>query len=161
MKAIGRSRMRDPSGTSPAPSTSKKISVPRIRARMKMPSETSADGIEGVDRPPYLGEKLRRIDLRAERAGIHQHDLSRDRLEGGAEMVHGLDRDRPVARGVDAQRGELAEIVGLAVVGDENDVDAADPEHQGGAVVPRHAAAHRPSAHELAIGDASDLALEG
>jgi len=41
-------------------------------------------------------------------------------------MLHRLDRDGAVAGRVDAERGELAEIDGLAVIGDHYDVAAFD-----------------------------------
>ena len=46
-----------------------------------------------MDRPAHIGEQLRRVDLRAQRAGIRQDDRAGDRLEGGAEMLHRFDRD--------------------------------------------------------------------
>jgi hypothetical protein len=39
------------------------------------------------------------VDLRAQGAGVDEDDLSGDRLEGGAEMLHRLDRDGAVGVG--------------------------------------------------------------
>src|SRR5258708_72016 len=85
-----------------------------------------ADFVERPDRAAHLVEQFGRVMLGAQRAGIDQDDFARDRLEGGAEMLHRFDAHRRVAGRVDAERGELAEIDRLAVVRDDDDVDAAD-----------------------------------
>src|SRR5438034_5265565 len=103
----------------------------------------SSDVVERPDRAAHLVKEFRRVDLGAQGAGIDEDDLARDRLEGGAEMLHRLDRDGAVARRVEAQRGELPEIDRLAVIGDDDDVDAADPEHHRRPVIAFDPAAHR------------------
>src|ERR1700730_10586576 len=87
------------------------------------------DRVEGPDWAADSGEQFGSVDLRTERAGVDEHDLAGDRLEGSAEMLHRLDRDGAVAGRVDAERGELGEIDSLAVIGDDDDVDGADAEH--------------------------------
>src|ERR1700730_1250138 len=80
---------------------------------------TNLDRVEGPDRAADPGEELGGVDLRAQGAGVDEDDSAGDRLEGGAEMLHRLDRDGAVAGQVDAERGELAEIDGLPVIGDQ------------------------------------------
>src|SRR5205807_5407597 len=63
----------------------------------------SSDLVERPDRAAHLVKEFRRVDLGAQGAGIDEDDLARDRLEGGAEMLHRLDAHRRVARRVDAQ----------------------------------------------------------
>jgi nicotinate-nucleotide pyrophosphorylase (carboxylating) len=70
--------------------------------------------VKEPDWAAHFGEEFRSVDFRAERAGVDEYDRAGDRLEGGAEMLLRLDRDGAVAGRVDAERGELAEIDGLA-----------------------------------------------
>src|ERR1700730_13889321 len=121
---------------------------------------TSSDRVEGPDRAADPGEELGGVELRAQGAGVDEDDRAGDRLEGGAEMLHRLDRDGAVAGRVDAKRGELAEIDGLPVIGDDDDVDAADAEHHRGATTALDPAAHWAIGDETAVGQAHDLAQQ-
>src|SRR5271163_587802 len=114
--------------------------------------------VERPDGAADVGEEFGGVDLRAQAAGVDEDDFARDRLEGGAEMLHRLDGDGPVAGRVDAERGELGEIDSLAIIGDHDDVDAADAEHHRRAVISLDAAAHRTIGDEPAISQAYDLA---
>src|SRR6266446_4318666 len=114
--------------------------------------------VEGPDRAADPGEELGGVDVRAQGAGVDEDDLAGDRFEGGAEMLHRLDRDGAVVPRVDAERAELGEIDGLAVIGDDDDVDAADSEDHRGAVIALDPPAHWTIGDETAVGQAHDLA---
>src|SRR5712671_4166310 len=92
--------------------TAMKASTPSYHGQVLL------DRVEGPDGVADLRKELGGADFRAERAGVDEDDLAGDRLEGGAEMLHRLDRDGPVAGRFDAERGEPAEIDGLTVIGD-------------------------------------------
>ncbi|KZS00531.1 Uncharacterized protein APZ42_003139, partial [Daphnia magna] len=116
------------------------------------------DLVQRPDRPVGVLEGEGLEVLRAQGVRIDHDHLAGDRLEGRPEVVHRLHRHRGLARRIDAQRRVLPEVQGLAVVGDEDDVDAADPEDHAEAVLAPHAAAHRAIGPDLAVIDDADLA---
>jgi hypothetical protein len=69
---------------------------------------------QGARLAAHFGEEFGSVDFRAHGAGVDEDDFAGDRFEGGAEMLHRFDSDGPVVGRVDAERGELAEIDGLA-----------------------------------------------
>jgi hypothetical protein len=61
------------------------------------------DRVERPYRAADFGEELRGYRSPRQGAGIAEDDFAGDRLEGGAEPLHRLDRDCAVARRVDAE----------------------------------------------------------
>src|SRR5215470_11317958 len=77
--------------------------------------------VQRPDRATNFGEKFGRVVDLTQSDGVDEDHLARERLEGGAEMLHRFDRNRCVAGRINAERGELAEIGRLPVVGDHDD----------------------------------------
>jgi hypothetical protein len=77
--------------------------VPRRVNRAALSGLRVGDRVERPDRAADFREELGGVDLRAQGAGVDEHDLTGDRLERGSEMLHRLDRDGAVPGRVDAQ----------------------------------------------------------
>ncbi len=97
---------------------------------------------------------------RAKGAAIADDDLSRDRFEGSAKMLHRLERDDALAVRLDAKRLELLQVQYLLSDSDEQDLDAGNAQNGGRAIRAVQPAEDRSVPYEMAVTDRDQLTFE-
>ena len=131
-----------------------------VRLRLRS-SQSDCVLIQREDRPRHVPIGQAVILQGAERAAVADDDLTGDRFESGAKVLHRLERDDALALGIDAERLELLQVEHLLGDRDDQDLDAVHAQDGARAEGAGQPAEDRSVAHVVAVADRDQLTLEG